>query len=59
MTVPSKHSVVIRDFLGLGALPDSLDLRPGTAVIQTNVTSESPGELRVRPGYIEVKFDEE
>jgi hypothetical protein len=51
-------AVVIRDFGGYSPNADPHDLTPGVAIRQINAMSWRPGELRVRPGYKAVQFDE-
>lgn len=53
-----KSKVKIRDFPGLATELDSLDLAPGTAVRQTNVTSQIQGLLKVRPGMQRAEFED-
>ena len=59
MAQPQKDTVPIRDFPGLATKPDPDDLPPGGAVIQVNIMSSRPGQLRVRPGYRPLKFEEQ
>ncbi len=51
--------VSARDFPGLATSADPDDLAVGAARDQVNVTSHRPGELRSRPGYVKVTFEEE
>lgn len=50
--------VVIQDFPGLVSDPDELDVTRGSAQIQTNLTSDRPGRMDIRPGYLQVEFEE-
>lgn len=52
-----RASVEIRDFPGLVNNGDPSDLPPGAAIEQVNVTSQTPGELAVRRGYRDVRFE--
>lgn len=52
-----RQVVLIQQFPGINDLVDELDFRPGSAQIQTNLQSEDPGKLEVRPGYTEVEFE--
>lgn len=58
MAKPPKESVAVKDFPGLGTKQDPDDLPPGGAVIQVNFMSSRPGQLRVRPGYRPLVFEE-
>jgi len=51
--------VNVRDFPGLIVNIDPNDLPPGAGRIQRNATSVRPAELRARPGFKEVTFDQE
>lgn len=50
--------VTIRDFPGYRPNTDPHDLPPGVAIVQINAMSWRPGELRVRPGFKAVQFDD-
>lgn len=52
-----RRTVKISDFGGLINNQDTMDLPPGAASIQVNVTSEIPGLLRVRKGTQKVSFE--
>jgi len=52
-----EGSVVMRDFPGLSTKSDALDLTPGAARVQVNLMSTVPGELTVRQGLREVRFE--
>lgn len=56
---PNKptHRLVMKDFPGYTPNVDPHDLPPGVAVTQINAMSLKPGELRVRPGFAVVQFD--
>ena len=56
---PNKPTgrLIIRDFPGYRPNEDAHDLPPGVAVTQINAMSLRPGELRVRPGFTVVQFD--
>lgn len=56
---PNKptHRLVMKDFPGYTPNVDPHDLPPGVAVTQINAMSLRPGELRVRPGFVVVQFD--
>lgn len=56
---PNKptHRLVMKDFPGYTPNVDPHDLPPGVAVTQINAMSLKPGELRVRPGFTVVQFD--
>jgi hypothetical protein len=51
-------SVELKDFPGLVTKADPDDEAPGAARVQTNVTSQTPGQLRVRGGLRQVLFEE-
>jgi hypothetical protein len=53
-----RVSVEIRDFPGLVSKADADDIPVGTAAQQLNAMSTRPGELRVRPGYKVLTFEE-
>lgn len=59
MGMPAKDRVQIRDFNGLVTKADPNDLGDGAASVQINAMSTRPGELRVRPGYRVLTFEEE
>lgn len=59
MGVPAKVSVEIRDFPGLVTRIDPDDLTPGAGREQLNVQSHHPSQLRVRPGYRPLSFEED
>lgn len=56
---PNKPTgrLVIKDFPGYIPNEDAHDIRPGVAVSQVNAMSLKPGELRCRPGFAVVQFD--
>lgn len=51
--------VRISDFPGYQPNVDPHDMPPGVAIVQVNAMSWKPGELRVRPGYKAVQFDDQ
>ena len=51
------NRLVMKDFPGYQPNVDPHDLPPGVAVKQVNAMSLRPGELRVRPGFVVVQFD--
>jgi hypothetical protein len=51
-----ESQVVLKDFAGLTTKADKMDLPPGTAADQLNAMSTVPGQLNVRPGLRQVKF---
>jgi hypothetical protein len=53
----AKQKVELLDYIGLATRPDPNDIKPGAAVLQTNVTCVTPGALTVRGGLAPVKFD--
>ncbi len=57
---PNKPSgrLVIRDFHGYQPNVDPHDMPPGVARTQVNAMSIRAGELRVRPGFAVVQFDD-
>lgn len=57
MSQPAKVVLVLDDFPGLLTHADPRDLPPGAAREQTNVTSAEPGQLTVRAGLRELKFE--
>lgn len=59
MGVPARVKVEIRDFPGIQSREDPDDVPPGAAVEQVNAQSHHPMELRVRPGVVELSFEEE
>ncbi len=59
MSQPAKTSVEMKDFPGLASKPDADDLAPGGAQVQVNLMSARPGQLRSRPGYQQLAFDDE
>lgn len=50
--------VEAKDFPGLATRADPDDLADGAGRDQVNVSSHRPGELRTRPGYLQVTFEE-
>lgn len=50
--------LILRDFPGYRSNQDPHDLTPGMAMSQINAMSMRIGELRVRPGYRVVYFEE-
>ena len=58
MAEPTRDGVAITDFPGLATKPDPDDLAPGAAQAQVNVMSNRQGELRVRPGYRPLTFED-
>jgi hypothetical protein len=59
MGQPARQAVLIADFPGLATKPDSLDIPPGAAVFQDNLSSSQQGQLRSRGGLDRVAFEEE
>lgn len=53
----AKAKIQIEDFPGLMDNIDPFDTPPGAAEIQVNCCSILLGELRVRSGYRELKFE--
>lgn len=51
--------VEAKDFPGLATRADPDDLADGSSRDQVNVTSHRAGELRSRPGYLKVTFEQE
>jgi hypothetical protein len=51
-----ESEVVLKDFGGLVTRADRLDLPPGIGADQKNVMSTVIGQLNVRPGMRQVKF---
>lgn len=51
-------AVVMSDFRGLLTNSDPHGLPPGAAIVQVNAVAIRPGELRCRPGYAEVLFED-
>jgi hypothetical protein len=49
--------IILEDFPGLMSNIDPFDSPPGAASIQVNACSILLGELRVRSGYRELKFE--
>jgi len=58
MGLPAKQTVELRDFPGLITNMDPNDLPPGAAQVQINIVSVVAGELQVRQGIKEVKFED-
>lgn len=58
MGLPDSSKVSIREFAGLFVAQDPHDLPPGGAVRQVNVQCLATGELRVRSGTRNVRFDQ-
>jgi hypothetical protein len=52
-----QRAVSIRSFDGMAPNSDPHDVKPGTSLHQVNVIAGPPGELRVRLGCRNVKFD--
>lgn len=50
--------IVARDFPGMVIAVDPDDLPPGAAELQVNLQSDRAGELRTRPGFRKLAFDE-
>lgn len=59
MGVPARVGVDLRDFPGIQSRSDPDDVDPGAAVEQVNAQGHHPMELRVRPGVVELSFEEE
>lgn len=59
MSVESKQRLELSDYPGLMVYTDEGDQPPGSAVVQTNLTSLVPGQLQCRQGYTLVTFEEE
>jgi len=55
----AREGMIVTEFPGLLTGPDATDLPAGGAVLQDNVMSAHEGELRSRPGYRPVVFEEE
>jgi hypothetical protein len=53
----AKAKIQLEDFPGLMNNVDPFDTPPGAALIQVNCCSILLGELRVRSGYREVRFE--
>lgn len=53
-----RGKVILEDFPGLMDNVDPFDSPPGAASIQVNCCSILLGELRVRAGYREIRFDQ-
>lgn len=57
---PEKvNRVELRDFPGLVTRSDPGDVADGASRDQVNLTSQRPGELRLRPGYLPLTFQED
>jgi len=58
--MPERPKAVVEcaDFSGLVNLVDPRDLPAGAAEVQTNVQSNQPGQMTVRPGWRIVSFDD-
>lgn len=52
-----RKSVEIREFPGLVNNVDKLDIPPGAAIVQTNITCVEEAELNTRGGYRIVSFE--
>lgn len=59
MGMPAKQRVAITDFPGLSPRVDPDDVDPGASVEQVNAQGHRPAQLRVRPGVLELEFEEE
>ena len=57
MGEPAKKAVDIRQFNGMATNVDSEELKPGVAEVQVNVNGLKLGQLEVRRGLREVRFD--
>lgn len=57
MGMEPRSEVTIKDFPGLITDADDLDVPPGAADEQVNITSLKVGELSVRAGLREVTFE--
>lgn len=53
------QKIEARDFPGLATRVDPNDLADGAGRDQVNVTSHRMGELRSRPGFLRVTFEED
>ncbi len=49
--------VLITQFPGLVSDTDELDVLRGSAQVQTNLTSDRPGRLDIRGGFLQVEFE--
>ena len=58
MGQPAKQAVELRRFTGMTSNADPHDIGGDRAVVQVNLMSQKPGELIVRRGLRELKFDE-
>jgi hypothetical protein len=56
MAQKPEAQIVLKDFGGLATKADRMDLPPGTGADQRNAMSTVPGQLNVRPGIRQVKF---
>lgn len=56
MSEPVQAAVEVMQFQGLATNVDPTDRPPGLAVEQKNVTSQTPGELRIRRGIRKLTF---
>jgi hypothetical protein len=54
---PTQNILHIRDFPGYTPAVDPHDMPTGASIVQINVMSVRPGELRVRHGLGFLKFD--
>lgn len=50
--------VQLATFPGLKTNIDALDIEPGAAQIQQNITSLKPGQLDVRKGFRDVNWED-
>jgi hypothetical protein len=57
MSMKPEAQIVLKDFGGLATKADRMDLPPGTGADQKNVMSTVPGQLNVRPGIRQVRFE--
>jgi hypothetical protein len=56
-TKTPRAEMAMKDFAGLINNADPRDLPPGTAQVQVNINSRTSGELNVRRGLREVRFE--
>jgi hypothetical protein len=58
MGEPARNVVLIRDFRGMASNFDPSDIQPGTSQLQINVNGLKRGQLEVRHGLREIRFEE-
>jgi len=59
MAQPAQTAVDVRQFQGMFSNADPHDLPPGMSVVQVNAAVIIVGQLQVRRGLRELKFDKE